>query len=790
MTTTPTPAPDTKPGLNLYDRWQPTLEPGEYHIDVTQTVSHTGWTFKTPPQAFTVGVPRYSIAQSEVAGCFPAPGAQLACGHLLPYVSLRDPYLPWETGLNLPPAAAQVWGKGPWPSMTLLILADGEVPATDVRTGQAHDLMDKTQVPADVVLPDLTHMKPPAEAACTTVDLPAERFDLLPKPAELVLMAHVREPLTPAKGQDDTVTKQPACSEIIAIRLPTPALAKQARHYTAHLVSLVGQEQNLTTPPTGKKVRLVSLYSWSFSSTPDPGESATEAFSRMQKELEHGGSGGRLRYPDPGGTGTAAKRLKAGYVPTAYQVVTGERTTAWYRGPLMTADHRPKEPPSHDVLRCADEALVYLPEEGMFDISLAVAWTLGCQLVYSRRDLCDQMLRFTAQAQECATAFALASHPVAAGRPLNLLTGAQHLAALAEGLTELADPGWLRRAFVRGLDDGFGDRLLTALARATAPGAGGRPVVKDTDRTVKSGTATGGTARDDEGDKGVDVKANTERVLADPATAQALRYAVAARCARHMHLPIPSFDDTGDADTYLWDPVAMLALVPTWYLLPLADAVLPPDSVRVFHLDDQWLSAFADGMLTVGSHTGLDALLTPELKKVVFKLQKGAYNPACGMLMRSPVLRHWPQDPPPAPPITRSRLDAPQHTSEDLLFSVEGGARLITRRQLGPETALLLFDKVPTKVVLREPAHVLEFGFGDGDGDEVILRNVKGEATGETVKAVFRSGPPTGVKVLDAPGLLEAIKRKQPSKGLSDPEFMAFQLLHPPALLDIDTKGA
>ncbi len=188
-------------------------------------------------------------------------------------------------------------------------------------------------------------------------------------------------------------------------------------------------------------------------------------------------------------------------------------------------------------------------------------------------------------------------------------------------------------------------------------------------------------------------------LLSDADTGHVLRTALAAEFAATSaaapSAPAPQAYSTSDEepaseevssnyDRRMWELDKMLALVPPWYLLPLADAVLPENSVRLFHIDTQWLSAFADGMLSIGTHTEVDSGCTPNLKSVLFQTYIEDPPIACGLLMRSPVLRHWPQD--------------PFTTKEDeLLFAAHGGANLVGRSQLGRTLSCCSSTRSPTR---------------------------------------------------------------------------------------------
>ncbi|MGW2552936.1 hypothetical protein [Streptomyces sp. NPDC001635] len=774
-----------------------------------QTVStEPKWIFKPSfERKFKVGAPYYSITDDDVLGCFPPPGARGPFGHLLPYVSLRDAQLPWERKLGVTTADEEPW-------LALLVLAEGELSPDDVHAGPAAELLKDS--PTGVIRP-----KPPSEeiakdTACTVVDIPVEVFTALlpPQAKDLALLAHAREAVDePLDGSKESGRPRPACSQVISSRFPgiPQASTDKSCHYTAHVVSLAGHQESLISLSVsdpikklgpGNKIRLISLYSWSFSSLSAGEAGYYQVFDAMQKEALSG-SHGRVRIPTPSSTDTSStakeveKRLQAGYVPVPYSVLSGEQTTAWYRGPLIPAPPA-AEVGGHVPFTSADEALIYLPKTGMFDISLAAAWTLGCQLVLSQRELAENMLVWKSIATSQVAAVALATHPETAGWTLNALPDTDDGPELdAELCARLRDRTRLRGDFHAAMLDGLGEQL-TAAMQAPLPAVGVRKEEEkeNEEAEVVPPPAPSIMLPEEAPQAPISLHQHALALLSDADTRHVLRTALAAEFAATSaaapSAPAPQAYSTSDEepaseevssnyDRRMWELDKMLALVPPWYLLPLADAVLPENSVRLFHIDTQWLSAFADGMLSIGTHTEVDSGCTPNLKSVLFQTYIEDPPIACGLLMRSPVLRHWPQD--------------PFTTKEDeLLFAAHGGANLVGRSQLGPDAVLLLFDKVPNEVTLREPAHVLQFGVTSGTPPEILLRNPSNGQMMQGKKvtvdgSLYRPAlPGHSAEVLDIAQVANTLKEKLNLQHAVGAEHLALQLLHPPAVLNIKIR--
>ncbi|MFG2910421.1 hypothetical protein ACGF13_35915 [Kitasatospora sp. NPDC048286] len=171
-----------------------------------------------------------------------------------------------------------------------------------------------------------------------------------------------------------------------------------------------------------------------------------------------------------------------------------------------------------------------------------------------------------------------------------------------------------------------------------------------------------------------------------------------------------------DAVTDWVDRLALLQPVPFPHLVPDARA-LPPESLRFFRVDAQWITALIAGGLSVGADA---SSLDHTLGGLIAEEAAPAAVPAAGLLLRSTLVRGWPALPVQASlagnPVTTLRRDTP-----------------------APDVLLLLFDAVPDQVTFREPHQGLHFGLDDGpNGSDVIrLRRLAADAGGPL-------GSPTG----------------------------------------------
>lgn len=772
-------------GITVYSSWIPALAEGDYSLSVKQTVAKKSgdslWTFEPPQRQFKFGSPRYSLTSTDVLGTFPAPDSKAPSSHLLPYISFRDPYMPWERRLQ----PESTWKDTPW--MALFLLNDKELTSGNYKTGTVDALLSRAKNKDEsLILPSIKKL-PPDELSVAVLDLSAAQFThLKADPDEYNLLSHVREQTVEISG---ALQSHPASSQVIANRFP-----RSPGRYTAFVVSLSGHETSFGSQsiPSGATIRLISLYSWSFTVADVDNDDYDKAFDGIKAEIaSSSGSAGRLRAAGGDAKSAVMDRLGAGYIPIPYSLGTGEKTTAWYRGPLGPVPEAPAA--AHIPFASADGALIYVPDNGMFDISLASAWTLGAQLVLSRHDLLHTMLDWKGTSSRVAMNLIVASAPEMQDRPLNSLSDMTSGSPGLEQVKSLSDPQSLLKDFHAEMQSGLAERLTAALnAPYTAP-----PELSVADSNEVPGIAPEEPFNVSEGDRDVppesltDLHAHGMAFLQQPNIATLLRAVLADNLTvtnnaaaleqetgeevsdTEMNISTGTADsekntDSRDAESWAWDPVALLSEIPVCYLLPVADPVLPINSVRLFYIDQKWLSAFADGMLSIGTHTELDIQLTNHIKAVVFPQKENTTAAACGLIVRSQIIRHWPQ----------GKFSSGE---KDLIFSADG-ANLVARKQIAADSALLLFDRIPKSIVLREPSHVLEFGL---DSTGKLSERVDGKASGKTWDIWGKPGDYMRESLTpgNKPDILKV--KNLPSDISKDSVTLANKLIHPPTVLTI-----
>jgi len=173
-------------------------------------------------------------------------------------------------------------------------------------------------------------------------------------------------------------------SVLIGNRLPD---ASSSNKYIAHVVSLEGWEaylpgtERMQTFETGQAARLISLYSWTFTSTNEGPN-----FQQLIDQLSVGGLCLTLNNSWDNPTSAQAEvvaRYNNGYVALNYNTRIGLNNFAWYRGPfsptppLMIQNTLPVFLGSGAPFTNADDAIIYDAAHGVFDLSYAVAFETG-----------------------------------------------------------------------------------------------------------------------------------------------------------------------------------------------------------------------------------------------------------------------------------------------------------------------------------------------------------------------------------------------------------------------------
>lgn len=794
-------------GMEIHDDFIPPLTDGTYQVRVAQTVSAApvGEPALERTESFTVRGARWVLDPAEVHAQYPPPHASGQFDRILPHVVFTQRALPWERRLNEVPAPSprerldEAPERAPW--MALLVLEPGELGGEPgpaglyACTGTVAQLLDDGPDVRAPAVRGTTDQERGAE--CRWIELPAATFrEVMPRLAELRWLAHCRRVNTADKPAL-SLRDEGWFSVVVAGRFPAaPTQGAGSALAIAHLVSLEGVEELLVEgaalPPAArggeKAVRMVSLLSWSFETVGEPGSS----FHALAGGLAGPGEA------DPGAlmlrrtvaapvenvarpaaapaedeahpAALAAKaRLREGYAALEYRARTGDLAFAWYRGPL--APVIPARLERDAPFPSASAAVVWDGTTGTFDHSLSAAWSLGRALALADADFALRMLSLHRRAH-----------------------------ALADGLLAPLQPS---------------TPPMPDQAGVTEPGPG-------EDRVARL-LATGIADAADAGAEGAAAPVAADR----PAPAQVLRELL-ARDGVRQSIRAHAGPDL-DAVARWLGRLCLLEGVPFPHLVP-DPAVLPPESLRFFYLDRNWIEAAVDGAISVGANTGRDRMVTDALYADVrdAALRAAVAGRAAPLCADAPSSTGAPSstdatpsadatpstDAPPSvvapsgaalavfPPACAGLLLRSALVSGWPGLSVrgfQGGEPLPVLRmeRLSGSVLLCLWAGMPDRVELAEPQEALRFGIsGDGtvqprsvadsvgrqlDGSPIVLRTPEMLRPGRALNL----RPATGTGLLAA--LAIALERTSPAPSFADPRLspaeFAVQMLHAPARL-------
>ncbi|MEU3622114.1 hypothetical protein BS329_34010 [Amycolatopsis coloradensis] len=638
----------------LHDSFTPGLPGGKYCLTINQELRDrennlvdSGKYFLPLKQEFTVFAPRFSVDGTLVHAVNPPPGTQGGYDDLLPHVTLSHPQLPWERNIG-------DGVTGPWVAL-LLFRADEILDDPDARglttPRTAKELITTS---ADVATPDIkdTSLADAAEP-CRTIEVAADTFaKLAPRAADLPFLAHCRKVTQPRTARGEEL-KPGYFGVVLAHRLP-----REPGPWVAHLVSLEGHGKHLAGLGSARRIRLASLWSWSFRAVKTD---AARQFPALVRGLAADQQRLTLRLPAKasGNTGVDT-RLKQGYVPVPTRVRSGEHTFAWYRGPGGPVVAQP--PPALDpdgTAVTSDHALSYLPDTGMFDLSYAAAWALGRSAAMADADYVAGLLRWRHRSRHHIARHLVGQAPQIWRDELNQL--------LAQDLGTTLDAS-----------------AAPAEASLSPAPAGLAEIAAHWESTRDSGELgadLAGIGRD-------------EPVLGD------------------------------------WlSRLCLLEPVPFHYLVPDA-RMLPPESLRFFHIDPDWIGALVSGALSLGSCLSTDVVANTAASRGKFPA------PVAGFLIRSALVSGWPDL-----VLTAVAKDTGKSFHE---------VRPLRHDRLAPDVLLCLYDEVPDELCVDEPKQGLNFGVDPGN--TLRLRSLDKETCGTPLKGktasiadCFRPNAATGV---------------------------------------------
>jgi hypothetical protein len=162
----------------------------------------------------------------------------------------------------------------------------------------------------------------------------------------------------------------------------------------------------------------------------------------------------------------------------------------------------------------------------------------------------------------------------------------------------------------------------------------------------------------------------------------------------------------------------LLRHIPLAYLVP-DPALLPPESIRFFNVDYNWIDRVIDGVFAAANTGTVDATFTYTLLGMIRSYidtrlstlasdsgdtsnWKHGVKPMTGMLMRSEIVRRWP--------------DMILEAFHDKTESEAARAAILRAEPISRDIYIALFAGQPARLHIKEPFFGVRFGVEKGQG--------------------------------------------------------------------------
>src|SRR5215470_15235495 len=311
-----------KGSINFISFDKPSISDGVYDLSVSQAFAVGTGEIQARDTQKKLRIaalgPRFSLDPQMVISRFPADKSVGEYFTVLPHVVFKSSILPWERKISNDVDA-------PW--IALLLFTKDEVTLQTVTL----DVLSNPPAERDWQFPKVTlepGQQPTDRVQVVDVDGPLLQ-KVLPAKESLQYLAHIRQ----SAYQPD----EPEYPILITSRLP-PA----GKEVAIHLVSLENRTDLFDNVDAKKKYRIVSLMSWSFTSTNDKLSFKDLLLEANQNNQDRQSSNSRsvLRLPTISSSGTntdATARINGlyiqGFLPLPHQTRQGNNIVSWYRGP-------------------------------------------------------------------------------------------------------------------------------------------------------------------------------------------------------------------------------------------------------------------------------------------------------------------------------------------------------------------------------------------------------------------------------------------------------------------------
>ncbi|KAI1066193.1 hypothetical protein LB506_008201 [Fusarium annulatum] len=637
------PTPPLEPGqAQLHSYWAPGLEAGKKHeISVVQDI-------KAPTdkrtlrlkakQNFYVDAPQFVLPEGSVYSFYPPQGYP-DDRRILPHIVLSDPHLPWER-IGSPSAERDSHNedanrnKVPWLALFTfshdeLLLQPGELGEKKFKQSQAGavkmtvgDFLKLENIATPIVSDsskDVTDIG--AEFIFVKPDLFTSLFSTFdeknnrqvgkkPNTAQYKYLSHVRKINT--KGMAIAGVEDFGIFSCVISNRCGPLNNPTAANISVHLVSIEGVE-DMEWPKSGQtRVGLCSLHNWTYTILPPGQFNVRDAFEHLGRELnvlrpaeavfkplQSSGNKVTVRLGD---------RLKDGYSLVQYRVQTGEKTAALYRGPFTPTRVELNE----QLNKCSNSGQDFQildKKVGLMDISYSIAWQIGRTLALGDK-----------------------AYVAALSRLRSILRTKTMKACKIDAVTEAGT-----EQSYRSRDDLLKDLPKTIERLHQIQLA--IPPASDNDRPhyFAPGGAKKRWYRPELSKRQYPKLGFSSKPIQEKYLEAAIEVVLKELS---MGKDDQVYDETNDPVSTDWMVVLAWILdrmfldrIPAHYLISDPSHV-PPESLRFFHIDPNWVDAMVDGALSLANHMGQD------LDRVAIKHGINRY-----LEYKSPKLNHRPQVP-------------------------------------------------------------------------------------------------------------------------------------------------
>jgi len=799
--------------INFYDNYVPSLKDGQYTITLSQKLDPGNSSIPTAPQdpvkqTFLVNGPRFALPPNDVNHVFPNPGITGVFDTYMPQIVMNEQALAWERNLNLNPIDPSM----PW--MALLVFSQDELPAPLPKpaagsqqnpTLSSNTLLEEVLHPPSGILgPTLTMEvnEDPTKIYCKTIDIPVNTFNtILPSLNDAKFLAHTRQVSLANKA---VVAGQTGFfSAVIANRFavgPTPPAKLNTN--IAHLVSLEGFEEHLNQdgPPnvTGvTTVRMISLYSWTFNVQGDPSEDFSQLMNHLVLPESVDGTELLLRMPLPDHavlandsiTASAVQaRLTKGYVPLSYEMLSGDQSFAWYRGPFspipvtrfMEDASTPAGNPA--VPYTTANAMVFDPSTGIFDQSYATAFQTGRSLALASKSFTTSLINWRKSAHSLVdTILEYMTSSVYSAKMIQdgLIDSNGQLTA--KGVTDLAKilhTEVVTGAFTNFFASEFYDKLAKTIGKQAGFDTADNTVIIQEAPMVSPtgpsdlldlmqeplivnllqhlsgfdnlGTISAALSTDDESitlnASGISesIAAGTPLILYNPDGTQSTQVRVSANAAKNATtinidkydgatFPANSTIQVQDTNQDAAAVVSWLAKTSLLYNVPFNNIIanpnlLPQETIRFFYLDQNWTDALLDGALSIGIQSSRDALFSQLMRDTLYKKVATAMAEVRDELLGIAADGHTPTVTQPTGFLLRSQ-NITNYPGLQITAQSSSGNLMKPLRfdRLSANLMLVIYPDIPTEIVFAQPSEGLVFGVEKlDDKEEILLRFIPG----------------------------------------------------------------